>query len=72
MSLKTSLGENVAIFTKLGSREHLEMLRAGLVYMNPLKYFLDLNDGGVRGDSLEGTDSIIQPQHVAVRASKAG
>jgi hypothetical protein len=65
MPLKTSSGENVAIFIKLGSREHLEMLRAGLVYMNPLKYFPDLNDGGVRGDPLEGTDSIIQPQHVA-------
>jgi hypothetical protein len=65
MPLKTSSGDNVAILIKLGLREHLEMLMAGLVYMNPLKYFPDLNDGGVRGDLLEGTDSIIQPQHVA-------
>lgn len=64
MGLITQNGEQVAILLKLGQKEHLEMLRHGLLYMNTLDYFNNLETDGARSDPFEGTDSILQPQHV--------
>jgi hypothetical protein len=49
------------ILLKLGQKEHLEMLRKGLLYMNPLAYFTALEDDAARGDRYEGTSYILQP-----------
>lgn len=49
------------LLLKLGQREHMEMLRKGLLYMNSLAYFKSLEGDSARYDSHEGTDSIIQP-----------
>ncbi len=64
MGLKTKSGEQCAILLKLGKREHLEMLRKGLLHMNTLDYFNKLEEDRARGDPFEGTDAILQPQHV--------
>ncbi len=52
------------LLIKLGARDHLEMLRAGLLYMNSLAFFRELEADEARGDSHEGIDSIIQPRDV--------
>ena len=48
------------LLLKLGQKEHLEKLRAGLLYMNSLVYFTALESDAARSDPYEGTDSIIQ------------
>jgi hypothetical protein len=50
------------ILLKLGRKAHLEELRHGLLYMNPLSYFRTLEDGSTRGDKREGDDYILQPE----------
>jgi hypothetical protein len=64
MSLTTVTGLPILILLKLGAKEHLEMLRKGLLYMNPLAFFRSLEADSARGDPYEGTDSIIQPSHI--------
>jgi hypothetical protein len=49
------------LLLKLGQREHMEMLRKGLLYMTSLAFFTSLEADPARGDPYEGTDSIIQP-----------
>jgi hypothetical protein len=39
----------------------MEVLRKGLLYMNPLAFFTSLEADSARHDPHEGTDSIIQP-----------
>jgi hypothetical protein len=51
------------ILLKLGRREHLEELRRGLLYMNPLRYFRSLEEDVARSDEREGDDYILQPEH---------
>jgi len=51
------------ILLKLGRREHLEELRRGLLYMNPLSYFRSLAEDSARSDEREGDDYILQPEH---------
>ena len=65
MGLRTQTGEPYMLLLKLGQREHMEMLRKGLLYMNSLAFFRRLEADQARGDSYEGTDSIIQPWDVA-------
>jgi hypothetical protein len=52
------------VLLKLGAREHLEMLRKGLLYMNPLAFFASLEGDPARGDPYEGTESIFQPRDI--------
>jgi len=49
------------LLLKLGQREHLEMLRKGLLYMNSLAFFETLEADRARGDRREGVDYIYQP-----------
>jgi hypothetical protein len=49
------------LLLKLGRKEHLESLRKGLLYMNPLAYFRSLEADQARGDPHEGIDYIYQP-----------
>jgi hypothetical protein len=53
------------LLLKLGQREHMEMLRKGLLYMNSLAFFKLLEADPARSDPYEGTDSIIQPFDIA-------
>jgi hypothetical protein len=61
VGLKTKAGEDCMLLLKLGQREHMEMLRTGLLYMSSLAFFTSLEADPARGDPFEGTDSIIQP-----------
>jgi hypothetical protein len=40
----------------------MEQFRTGLLYMNTLSYFRDLEAETARGDRFEGVDSILQPK----------
>jgi hypothetical protein len=65
MGLTTQTGQPWMVLLKLGQSEHLEMLRKGLMYMNSLAFFTSIEESDpARGDSYEGTDSIIQPSDV--------
>jgi hypothetical protein len=61
MTFRTQAGERWMLLLKMGQKEHLEMLRKGILYMNPLSYFAALETDPARGDAYEGSDSIIQP-----------
>ena len=52
------------VLIKQGERGHLEALRGGCVYMNPLRYFEGCEEDAARGDSYEGTSSIYQPKEI--------
>ena len=54
MALWTKAGERGMIFLKLGGKKHLQDLRKGLLYMNPLSYFRSLEDDSARSDKREG------------------
>ena len=45
---------------KLGGKEHMEEFRTGLLYMNTLSYFCELEADTARADRREGVDYIIQ------------
>lgn len=60
--MQNSNGLIVMPLLKLGRKEHMEQFRAGLLYMNTLSYFRDLESDSARGDVFEGVDSIIQPK----------
>lgn len=45
---------------KFGERQYIEQFAGGLLYMNPLSYFIKQEANSVRGDSNEGTDHIMQ------------
>ncbi|HBR14988.1 MAG TPA: hypothetical protein DD723_05530 [Candidatus Omnitrophica bacterium] len=48
---------------KFGKQEHIEQLyNKGIIYMNPLKFFRELEEDQVRGDPNEGTTRISQPE----------
>ena len=44
------------LLLKLGQRKHLEALRKGLLYLNPLAFFRSLEADQARGDRTEGID----------------
>jgi hypothetical protein len=64
MGLKTQTGKPYMLLLKLGQREHMEMLRNGLLYMNSLAFFKSLESDPAREDPYEGTDSIVQPSDI--------
>jgi hypothetical protein len=64
VGLRTQTGEPCMLLLKLGQKEHMQMLRKGLLYMNSLVFFTSLEADSAQGDPYEGTDSIIQPCHI--------
>lgn len=55
----------VYAFLKFGKQENLQQLREeGLLYLNPLRYFSDLESDSEKGDSFEGLDTIYQPKDI--------
>ena len=50
---------------KFGEKEHIQELRNnGLLYMNTLAAFTQLESNMARGDCFEGSTTIIQPKHL--------
>jgi len=64
MRLRTPQGNPCMLLLKLGLRAHLEDLRKGILYMNPLSFFAALEGDPARGDPYEGSDRILQPQDI--------
>jgi len=60
--MRDSNGQPWMVLMKLGRKEHMEQFRTGLLYMNTLSYFRDLEADTARGDRFEGVDSILQPK----------
>jgi len=60
------------LLLKLGQREHMEQFRKGLLYMNPLKYFRDLESDPARADRYEGATHIFQPKDAIITLSAPG
>lgn len=60
---------------KFGEKEHIQEFRnSGLLYMNTLAVFTQLESDMARGDCYEGSTTIIQPKHLemVIDASKIG
>ncbi len=57
---------------KLGQREHMEQFRKGMLYMNTLNYFRDLESNPARTDRYEGATHIFQPNEVVITLSAPG
>ncbi|MEH1009473.1 hypothetical protein VDP25_17170 [Winogradskyella sp. ECml5-4] len=51
--------DKIVLFIKFGSEENIKSLyEKGLVYLNTIEYFQNLEDKGVRGDKYEATTNI--------------
>ena len=57
---------------KLGQRDHMEQFRKGLLYMNSLTYFRELESDSARADRYEGATHIFQPKDVVITLSAPG
>ena len=65
MLLSKSTQTGWMVLLKFGKKEHLRAFRDdGILYMNTLDYFSNLESDVPRSDRLEGTDVIIQPQFI--------
>lgn len=54
----------IVLFIKFGSEENIKSLyEKGLIYLNTIDYFQNLEDNGVRGDKFEGTVNIKNFKH---------
>src|SRR5208283_3860666 len=51
-------GDRVLGMFKFGAAHHIEQFAHGLLYMNTLKYFVELETGSPRKDSDEGTSHL--------------
>jgi hypothetical protein len=70
--MRDASGNSAMLLLKLGQREHMEQFRKGLLYMNPLKYFRDLESDRARADRYEGATHIFQPKDVVITLSAPG
>lgn len=53
---------------KIGQHQHIESLqRNGTVFLNTLDYFWGVEDGGLRGDSIDGVDHMANGVHAEIR-----
>lgn len=61
-------GTRLYTLVKFGAREHMEALhRTGRLYMRTLRYFLGIEDQGVRGDRHEGVAMMYQPDQIQLQ-----
>jgi hypothetical protein len=70
--LRDARGNSVVLLLKLGQQMHMEQFRKGLLYMNPLKYFRNLESDPARADRYEGATHIFQPKDVIITLSAPG
>lgn len=47
--------KKILFLMKISSKEHIDDLRSGKMYMKPLQFFIDIKNNDVIGDNLEGT-----------------
>ena len=53
---------------KIGQREHMVSLQEeGVVYLNTLNCFWDIEDSGLRGDKMDGVDYMANGVHMGMR-----
>jgi len=65
-------GQPWMVLMKLGRKDHMEQFRTGLLYMNALSYFHNLEADSARGDRYEGIDSILQPRDLGEAYIESG
>ncbi len=67
-------GQNIYGPLKFGEKAHIQEFRGGLLYMNSLATFSQLESDIARGDCFEGSTTTIQPKHAEIvfDASKMG
>ena len=70
--LHDSTGNPAMFLLKMGQREHMEQFRKGLLYMNTLNYFRELDGDSARADRFEGVTHIFQPKDIIMRLSAPG
>jgi hypothetical protein len=70
--LRDASGNSVMLLLKLGQREHMEQFRKGLLYMNSLTYFRELESDCARADRYEGATHIFQPKDIVITLSAPG
>ena len=70
--MKDRNGNQFFALIKLGQKAHMEQFRNGLLYMNTLSYFRDLEAHPARADRLEGIDHIFQPQDLRMSFDAPG
>jgi hypothetical protein len=59
-------GERIASLLKFGKREHIDQFRKGKLYTRPLKEFVQIEDGKLRGDKREGISHLLQSKRVQI------
>ncbi len=57
---------------KFGKRQHIEQFAHGLLYMNPLGYFIDQEATSVRSDPHEGTSHMVQSPDALLQVKVEG
>ena len=63
------MGEKATLL-KFGKREHLFQLRnEGLLYLNALPYFGEIEDGGIRGDCFDGVEQVARGHKAKLKAA---
>lgn len=61
------MGKRISLFLKFGHLAHLEAIRNGFLFMQPLSYFQkNENDPAFRFDNHEGLQSVLQPDNVTI------
>jgi len=64
---------NPAMFLlKMGTRDHMKQFRNGLLYMNTLRFFRELEGDAARADRYEGIDHIFQAKDAVLRITAPG
>lgn len=65
---RASRNNQMSTMCKIGEHQHVVQLqRNGIVFMNTLKYFWEIEDGGLRGDKLDGVNHMANGLHAEVR-----
>lgn len=62
--------ETILLFIKIGSEEYMrDLYENGTIYMNTLKYFRKVEDGGLRGDPYECASDVVDRDDATIRLS---
>lgn len=60
--------ETILLFIKIGSEEYMrDLYENGTIYMNTLRYFRKVEDGGLRGDPYECASDIVDRNDATIR-----
>ncbi len=60
--------KEIVAFIKIGEKKHLEeFYHKGLIYMNPINFFKNIEDGKLRGDLHEGRHIVSQGDFIKLK-----